>query len=1421
MRWLRALALALLVWPVTARAMPPVVAAVALIAVNWGAVAVAGTMMFAGLAVTTWTAMIMVSSMVYGQVKARDARRAARNAYNDSVADRNITLMSAEAPWQAVYGECIVGGRVVAMLTSGDRDQYKHLVIVWADHECDAITDVQIAGASIGPLDANGNVTTGKWLKPETLTVNGSYTFSGAGSITLDDVPTELLAVSYLDGVGEGQSEVLVNLATATLVGAVLTVHPDDVALWAGRTVDARYVLSHTRPLVRVRHHLGAPGQTADASLLAECPADWSATDVGNGKCYSVVRLDLDEPEFQGGPPALTVSLRGRRVYDPRSSTTIWSANNALCTADFLMAPWGKRALTTMVNWSDVSAAANDCDTPQSSLGGAPLYTCHGAITTDRDPDQVLDQLCQSMAGFVTWTGEWRMQAGVYTAPVMALTDSDAAGSIEIIDTPSGGEVFNGVRGKFFDPGRFNVFTDYPSYWNNALRTADGEELWEDVPLPFTNSSMRCHNIARILVERSRAMQLVFPAKLRALRLRAGQRVTLANSMLGFDGGELNIFRVVKKEWRVGQFVNLTLERDHPTFWDLADAPGDLGSPDVLLPDPWVVAAPTGLAAATGDGISQVGEDGTDIVRVRLTWDPSTDNLVTTTGAMEVRAWRNGDPDLISFPDALGSTSGTVIAGLQDRRGYVFAVRWRNGIGAHSDWRFVHVMALADQGLPDDVTGFASAIKPGQVQLRCNPSTSRRYADTELRYSLVLTDGWDDATFLVREASTEYHFARPANGTYLLLAKHRSSSNRYSANAAVLTVVVDDSVDPGAGESVIVEYSVDGSSGWHSTFATGDLFARWKIGPAGTWTQAFRIVGESGSAGDYVDFVFARSATLPATPTGSTPAGWFDAPPAADGNPLWASTATKTAAGVLVGVWSTPVRIEGAAGAAGDKTAVVYLYQRAASTPALPSAAVTYNFSTHVPSGMNNGWLASIPAGSNPLYVTAATATAPAGNTTDTIAAGEWAAAVILSQDGAAGADGAKTATVLAYQRSASASAPALPSADCTYTFATAGLTGLNNGWTHGVPAAGGAYLWVTTATALSTGATDTITGAEWSAARLMAQDGSAGATGAAAVYAYQIVNSATLPSAPAVPSGAPNGGNASTPGLWYALPPAGSLSTGQWLFQASGTLAGSTYSWISPSYLATFRVGNLAALSADIDGTQSTSVYDPLTAGTVSRSTALRVNSSLGAQIGVFSLGATANVPAVYGYNSGGSGIGVMGYSATGVYGHGSGVGVQGVAGGFGATGVLGTVPVGSNGIGVQGWTSTSADASVGVRAWALNPANIALQVVGFATVSGQIQSTLSTGTAPISVASTTECTNLNAALLKGATWASPGALGSTTPSTVRCTSLRVDQAAIANNAGGALTATNAPSGNAGGALRWLPINYNGTNYIVAALPA
>ena len=184
-------------------------------------------------------------------------------------------------------------------------------------------------------------------------------------------------------------------------------------------------------------------------------------------------------------------------------------------------------------------------------------------------------------------------------------------------------------------------------------------------------------------------------------------------------------------------------------------------------------------------------------------------------------------------------------------------------------------------------------------------------------------------------------------------------------------------------------------------------------------------------------------------------------------------------------------------------TDILQLYKRSAVALVdadKPNGSVTYTFATGIIdlSAVTNGWTTTIPAGSDPVYVVAATAASL--ETTDTIATNEWSSPIIFVQNGTS------VATVFLYKRGNTSTLPATPTGNATYTFASGILLGTSsvgntvspflNGWTQTAPdSAGNKYLFMVTATAISTGATDTIAFSEYSEVRIMAQDGAIGYT--------------------------------------------------------------------------------------------------------------------------------------------------------------------------------------------------------------------------------------------------------------------------------------------------------------------------------------
>lgn len=243
----------------------------------------------------------------------------------------------------------------------------------------------------------------------------------------------------------------------------------------------------------------------------------------------------------------------------------------------------------------------------------------------------------------------------------------------------------------------------------------------------------------------------------------------------------------------------------------------------------------------------------------------------------------------------------------------------------------------------------------------------------------------------------------------------------------------------------------------------------------------------------------------------STPNSWSLLPGAPTaGQTLWAisvSVSDNSISATSTATWnSSTVYAVGSAGNNGSpgsnglNTALVYAYKRAVSVPTDNPGNVDYDFTNKVISTttLANSWLKTIPAGTNPLYVTLATASNVLA--TDSILAAEWSSPVLFVQNGTDGTNGINGSPVYLYARNnSSTTAPSVvTTGTATYTFATGVLSGtIPTGWTQALPAASnGGTLWAIQATAASNTSTDTIANTEWSTPAILAQNGTNGTNG-------------------------------------------------------------------------------------------------------------------------------------------------------------------------------------------------------------------------------------------------------------------------------------------------------------------------------------
>lgn len=290
---------------------------------------------------TIWTAIgaffvehaIAIALITYTAVESANARRKARAErsrriaeYNANLQDRTAQILDANPPWRVIYGQATVSGFIAANFTTdkvGVRDDgtpytkpdgYRHLVIVFASHECTQYNEIFINGKAVGALDGNGSPTSGPYYrKGKEVTRVGTIPPSGV-LVVPEGVVKLLFGYLYTNsggsfiGGGNGTSTV----TSATLANNNTEIHGSPGAL-------VHYTVYDSLPIVRIQKHLGVPYEAVDTFLYGLKPQQWDATHTVSGHTYIVLSLDLEEQQFQGGPPAVTADLLGRKLYDNRS----------------------------------------------------------------------------------------------------------------------------------------------------------------------------------------------------------------------------------------------------------------------------------------------------------------------------------------------------------------------------------------------------------------------------------------------------------------------------------------------------------------------------------------------------------------------------------------------------------------------------------------------------------------------------------------------------------------------------------------------------------------------------------------------------------------------------------------------------------------------------------------------------------------------------------------------------------------------------------------------------------------------------------------------------------------------------------------------------------------------------------------------
>ncbi|MCE9566377.1 MAG: hypothetical protein K8U57_30505 [Planctomycetes bacterium] len=378
-----------------------------------------------------------------------------------------------------------------------------------------------------------------------------------------------------------------------------------------------------------VSKHLGSIDQTADPMLVAEA-SGWTTAHRLRGIAYLAIRLEYSADVYPLGIPNISAVVKGKKVYDPRTLTTAWSANAALCIRDYMTSEYGFNCDDDEISDSYFIAAANVCDEDVTLAAGGTQdrYTCNGVVDTASAPLDNLGSLVSSLAGAVTYVqGTFRLHAGAYDSPSGTITMDMLSGPVSAELRTARKELFNAVKGTYVDPSKSWQPTDFPFVTNSTYETQDnGERIYTDIDLPFTQSSEAAQRIAKIILEKGRqGIKVELPLNHTAMKYAVFDVINVTNDAFGWSAKP---FRIIKVTTTGTGPMTLSLQEESSASYDWSSGEESTldAAPDTNLPDPLNVAAP---GAPTVTESLYTTTDGSGVkTKALVSWGASSDAFV-------------------------------------------------------------------------------------------------------------------------------------------------------------------------------------------------------------------------------------------------------------------------------------------------------------------------------------------------------------------------------------------------------------------------------------------------------------------------------------------------------------------------------------------------------------------------------------------------------------------------------------------------------------------------------------------------------------------------------------------------------------------------------------------------------------------------
>lgn len=524
---------------------------------------------------------------------------------------------------------------------------------------------------------------------------------------------------------------------------------------------------------VIVTHYTGTAGQTADPTLVAAyATAGITYADNLPGIAYTVAVVPAN---VSAGFPAFTARIRGRKLYDPRTTLTVYSDNPALALADAMSnTVYG---MDKTVDWTSVGADADACD----ALVGAEKRRIIGLTCAVVSPAaQWIETLRTYASCFVVQGGSGMRlipdRPGSSTFSFGAGGDSKIlAGSLKL-KKRGGQNIPTVMRIEYTDTTKTPWATGIAEVKAAGVDDGTTERRVSTVSLPGIQRYSQAHREA---VERYNKLalgdlDLDWVGFDEALAVEAGDIVDVSSDL----GLAAKLVRVTaashaspgRPRFSAGEYdpaMYSDVVQSEPTF------------ADTTLPNPAAPPAVTGLLAV--EEVFQL-ETGLYSSRIKATWAEADYPYLRD---YRVEVTRLGDLIATATPREAIYRTGAV----QEAVEYVVKVAVISAIGAVGEWAQYNVTPLGKSLIPGDVPSLTIFEAGGRVYGTAGKAIDIDIIRYEWRYWPV---GGSWATGIVIDEADSLRLVVDTipEGTWVVGVKAVDSVRQTSANAKTATVVV-------------------------------------------------------------------------------------------------------------------------------------------------------------------------------------------------------------------------------------------------------------------------------------------------------------------------------------------------------------------------------------------------------------------------------------------------------------------------------------------------------------------------------------------------------------------------------------------------------------------------------------------------------